>query len=215
MRRDLVTGASAVLVLTLALGLGYPLLVTGAAQVAFPARADGSLIRTAGGRVVGSKLIGQALADPVVGQGGKPALDKIGNPRTTPDARYFQTRPSATTPADNAAASAFSNLGPNGTATLSAIQANIQAYVALERPYVPGLSAAGVPVDAAGSSASGVDPDISLANARIQAHRVAGVRHLPLARVLGLIARYTDGRTLGIFGEPGVNVLELDLALDR
>ncbi len=199
MRRDLITGTCAVIVLTIVLGLGYPLLVTGLAQVALPAAADGSLIRTPAGRVVGSRLIGQAFTDP---QG-------------RPDRRYFQTRPSATTPADNAAATTFSNLGPNSVATLRAIQANIQAYVALERPYVPGLSAAAVPVDAADSSASGVDPDISLANARIQAHRVAAVRHLPLGRVMGLIAHYTDGRTLGVFGEPGVNVLELDLALDR
>lgn len=199
MRRDLITSSRAVIVLTLVLGLGFPLLVTGGAQVAFPAQAGGSLITGAAGRVVGSKLIGQAFTD----AHGKP------------DPRYFQTRPSATTPADNAAATTFSNLGPNGTATLAAIRANIQAYLALERPYFPGLPAAGVPVDAANSSASGVDPDISLANARIQAHRVAAVRHLPLARVMGLISRYTDARTLGIFGEPGVNVLELDLALDR
>ena len=199
MRRDLVTATLAVVVLTLVLGLGYPLLLTGAAQVAFPARADGSLIRTSAGRVVGSKLIGEAFTD----AGGKP------------DPRYFQSRPSATTPADNAAATTFSNLGPNSTATLRAIDANIAAYLALEGPYVPGLRAAGVPVDAADSSASGIDPDISLANARIQAHRVAAVRLLPLARVMRLVARYTDGRALGVFGEPGVNVLELDLALDR
>jgi potassium-transporting ATPase KdpC subunit len=193
MRRDIVSSALAVAVLTVMLGLGYSLLMTGAAQLVFPSQANGELIRI-DGRVVGSKRIGQSFA---------------GNPA------YFQSRPSATTPADNAAASTFSNLGPNNTATEKEIAANIQAYLKLEQPYVPGLDAAGVPVDAADTSASGVDPDISLANARIQAHRVAAVRHLSLAVVDGLIAGNTDGRSLGILGEPGVNVLELNLAVDR
>jgi K+-transporting ATPase ATPase C chain len=214
MRRDLISSALAIVVLTLLLGLAYPLLVTGVAQVVFPGQANGSQVKV-NGRVVGSKRIGQSFADPVIGKDGKPQLDMSGNPVTTPDPRYFQTRPSATVPADNAAATAFSNLGPNNTATEQAIAANIKAYLALERPYVPGLSAARVPVDAADSSASGIDPDISRANAEIQAHRVAAVRHVPLAAVSRLIASNTDGRTLGIFGEPGVNVLELNLALDR
>jgi K+-transporting ATPase ATPase C chain len=214
MRRDLISSALAMVVLTLLLGLAYPLVVTGVSQVVFPSQANGSQVKVAG-KVVGSKRIGQSFADPVVGADGKPKLDANGNPVTTPDPRYFQTRPSATLPPDNAGATAFSNLGPNNTATEQAIAANIKAYLALESPYVPGLDAAAVPVDAADSSASGIDPDISLANARIQAHRVAAVRHLSLAAVAGLISRNTDGRTLGIFGEPGVNVLELNLALDR
>jgi K+-transporting ATPase ATPase C chain len=214
MRRDLISSALAIVVLTLLLGLAYPLLVTGVAQVVFPGQANGSQV-TFKGRVVGSRRIGQSFADPVIGADGKPRLDMSGNRVTTPDPRYFQTRPSATVPADNAAATAFSNLGPNNTATEQAIAANIKAYLALEQPYVPGLTAARVPVDAADSSASGIDPDISRANADIQAHRVAAVRHLPLAAVSRLISSHTDGRTLGIFGEPGVNVLELNLALDR
>jgi len=193
MRRDLVTSALALLVLTLLLGVAYPLAVTGVSQLAFPGQANGELIHV-DGKVVGSKLIGQSSR---------------GNPR------YFQSRPSATTPADNPAATTFSNLGPNARATEEEIQANIQAYLKLEGPFLAGLHPSDVPVDAADTSASGIDPDISLANARIQAHRVAVVRHLRLSVVSALIAPNMDGRTLGILGEPGVNVLELNLALDR
>ncbi|HEU0318069.1 MAG TPA: potassium-transporting ATPase subunit C, partial [Solirubrobacteraceae bacterium] len=213
MRRDLLTSVLALVVLTVVLGLGYPLLTTAVSQLAFPDQANGELVKVAG-KVVGSKRIGQSFADPVIGKDGKPELDKNGNPVTKPDPRYFQGRPSATTPPANAAASTFSNLGPNNVATKAAIDANIQGYLALERPYVPGLSPATVPVDAANSSASGLDPDISLANADLQAHRVAAVRHLALAAVRRLIAASTDARSLGILGEPGVNVLELNLALD-
>jgi len=214
MRRDVITSAIAVVVLTILLGLVYPLAVTGISQVAFPGRADGSQIKV-GGKVVGSRLVGQQFADVVTAPGGKPKLDKAGNPVTSPDPRYFQSRPSATAPPDNAAGTAFSNLGPNSVATEQAIAANLQAYVQLERPYVPGLIAARVPVDAVNSSASGVDPDISAANAGIQAHRIAAVRHLSLAAVMRLVSSHTHGREIGIFGEPGVNVLELNLALDR
>jgi K+-transporting ATPase ATPase C chain len=215
MKRDIITSAIGILVLTLVLGILYPLVITGVSQVAFPGNANGQQI-TLHGRLVGSKIIGQQFADPVISkETGKVELDKNGNPVTTPDARYFQTRPSATVPADNAAATTFSNLGPNNVATEQAIAANIQAYIALEKPYVPGLTAARVPVDAADSSASGIDPDISVANADIQAHRVAAVRHLSLTRVHALISTYTHGRGLGFSGEPGVNVLELNLALDR
>jgi K+-transporting ATPase ATPase C chain len=214
MRRDIITSALAMIVLTIFLGLGYPLVVTGVSQVVFPSQANGELVKVAG-KVVGSKRIGVNFADPVIAKNGKPELDKNGNPVTNPDPRYFQTRPSATTPPDNAAASTFSNLGPNNVATEQAIAANISGYLALEKPYVPGLTAAGVPVDAADSSASGIDPDISVANAEIQAHRVAAVRRLPLGTVMRLISENMDGRSLGIFGEPGVNVLELNVALDR
>jgi K+-transporting ATPase ATPase C chain len=213
MKRDITTSAIGIVVLTLLCGILFPLLITGVSQVAFPGNADGQQIKVAG-KLVGSKIIGQQFATQVV-KSGKPQVDKNGNPVTTPDPRYFQSRPSATVPPYNAAATAFSNLGPNNTATEQAIAANLQAYIALEKPYVPGLSAAKVPVDGANSSASGVDPDISVANAGIQAHRIAAVRHLSLTQVGRLISTYTHGRGLGFSGEPGVNVLALNLALDR
>jgi K+-transporting ATPase ATPase C chain len=145
------------------------------------------------GRFVGSRLIGQDFkADP----------------------RYFQARPSTAT-SYNPAATAFTNLGPNSHKARDAFASSLHRYLALERRFDPGLNARDVPVDAVTSSASGVDPHISQANAAIQAHRVASVRRLPLATVARLIARHTDGRFLGVIGEPGVNVLELNLALDR
>ena len=213
MKRDIVTSAIGILVLTLFLGILYPLLITGISQVAFPGNADGQKVYV-NGKLVGSKIIGQNFARQVV-KNGKPVLDKNGNPVTVPDPRYFQTRPSATVPPNNAAATTFSNLGPNNVATEQAIAANIKAYLALEEPYDRGLTAAKVPVDAANTSASGIDPDISTANADIQAHRIAAVRHLPMSTVLRLISQYTTGRGLGFSGEPGVDVLELNLALDR
>ena len=213
MKRDIVTSVIGIVVLTLLCGILYPLVITGVSQVAFPGNANGQKVYV-GGKLVGSKIIGQQFADQVV-KHGKPVLDKNGNPVTTPDPRYFQGRPSATVPPNNAAATTFSNLGPNNTATEQAIASNIQAYLALEKVYVPDLTAAKVPVDAANSSASGIDPDISVANADIQAHRVAAVRHLSLPQVDQLVSKYTHGRGLGFSGEPGVNVLKLNLALDR
>jgi potassium-transporting ATPase KdpC subunit len=213
MKRDLITSAIGILVLTLLCGVLYPLVITGVGQVAFPGNANGQQIKL-GGKLVGSKIIGQQFATQVV-KNGKALVDKSGNPVTVADPGYFQSRPSATVPPYNAAATTFSNLGPNSTATEQEIAGNIQAYIALERPYVPGLTAAKVPVDAANSSGSGVDPDISVANADIQAHRISAVRHLSLSRVHRLISAYTHGRGLGFSGEPGVNVLELNLALDR
>jgi len=212
-RRDITTSAIGILVLTLIFGILYPLAITGISQLAFPGNANGQQVKVAG-KLVGSKIIGQQFTTQVV-KNGKPQVDKNGNPVTVPDPKYFQSRPSATVPPDNAAATAFSNLGPNSVATEQAISANIQAYLALEKPYNPGLSAAKVPVDAADTSASGIDPDISPANAAIQAHRIAAIRKLPLTQVDQLIARYTHGRGLGFSGEPGVNVLQLNLALDR
>jgi potassium-transporting ATPase KdpC subunit len=213
MRRDIITATLAILVLTLLLGVVYPLLVTGVSQVAFPGNANGQKVYV-NGKLAGSKIIGQQFTDQVV-KNGKPQVDKSGNPVTTPDPRYFQSRPSATVPADNAAATAFSNLGPNSKLLEQAIASNIQAYVALERPYDASLTKSQVPVDAVDTSASGVDPDISVANAEIQAHRVAAVRRLSLTQVDQLISKYTHGRGLGFSGEPGVNVLELNLALNR
>jgi K+-transporting ATPase ATPase C chain len=212
-RRNALTAGLAMLVMTILLGVIYPLVVTGISQIAFPGNANGQQVKV-DGKLVGSKIIGQQFAIQVI-KNGKPKVDQNGNPVTTPETKYFQTRPSATVPADNDAATTFSNLGPNNVATEQEITANIKAYLALEKPYDTGLTTARVPVDAANSSASGVDPDISAANARIQAHRVAAVRHLSLSKVMQLISQYTTGRSLGIFGEPGVNVLDLNLALDR
>jgi K+-transporting ATPase ATPase C chain len=221
MRKDIVTSAIGIVVLTLICGILYPLVVTGASQLAFPGNANGQKVYV-NGKLRGSKIIGQAFEVQPTGKNGKPATTKTGGPVLNPDPKYFQSRPSATgepyinagTP-DNAAGTSFSNLGPNNTATEQAIAANIQSYIALEKPYVPDLSVAKVPVDAVNTSASGIDPDISVANADIQAHRVAAVRHLSLSQVNSLVSTYTHGRGLGFSGEPGVNVLLLNLALDR
>jgi K+-transporting ATPase ATPase C chain len=218
--RDTITAILAVIVFAILLGLVYPLVVTGVSQVAFPGNADGQQIHL-DGKVVGSKIIGQSFASPVLGKNGKPE-EKEGELVTEPDPRYFQSRPSATEGgAYNAAASTFSNHGPNSVKTKEADEENIKAYLELNKDpttkseYDPGLTVAKIPVDAVNSSASGLDPEISKANAWIQAYRIASVRHLSLATVDGLIAQYTSGRGLGFSGEEGVNVLELNLALDR
>jgi K+-transporting ATPase ATPase C chain len=204
--KELSTAAIAILVLTVMLGVAYPLVMTGISQVAFPNKADGSQIKV-GGKVVGSRLIAKAF---VIDTGKK---DSDGNPITRPDPRYFQPRPSQTD--YSATASAFSNRGPNQITARFFYRDQLNAYLALEGRFNPGLTKAKVPVDAVTTSASGVDPHISQANARIQAHRIASVRRLPLSRVNALIDANTDGRFLGVFGEPGVNVLELNLALDK
>jgi potassium-transporting ATPase KdpC subunit len=204
--KELVTAAIAIVVLTVLLGVGYPLVMTGIAQVAFPNKADGSQIK-ADGKVVGSRLIAKAF---VIDTGKK---DSDGNPITKPDPKYFQPRPSQTR--YSATSTSFSNRGPNSAVGRFFFRDALASYLDLERRYDPGLTSAGVPVDAVTTSASGVDPDISQANARIQAHRIAAVRRLALARVDRLIDDHTDGRFLGVIGEPGVNVLELNLALDK
>jgi len=193
LRKDFIRAARAMVVLTVFLGILYPLVVTGVSQVAFPGNANGQQVFV-NGKLVGSKIIGQNFRG---------------------DPRYFQGRPAATTPANNAAATSFSNYGPNSTITEAAFTKNIAAYIRLNGRYYPGgLTAAKVPVDAANTSASGVDPQISVRNADIQAYRIAAVRQIPLATVHRLISRYTSGRGLGFSGEPGVDVLELNLALD-
>jgi len=193
LRKDFIRAARAMVVLTVFLGILYPLVVTGVSQVAFPGNANGQQVFV-NGKLVGSKIIGQNFRG---------------------DPRYFQGRPSATTPANNAAATSFSNYGPNSIITEAAFTKNIAAYIRLNGRYYPGgLTAAKVPVDAANTSASGVDPQISVRNADIQAYRIAAVRQIPLATVHRLISRYTSGRGLGFSGEPGVDVLELNLALD-
>jgi K+-transporting ATPase ATPase C chain len=195
MRRDLIASIIAAVTFTVLLGLAYPLITTGVSQVVFPNKSDGSQVKL-DGEVVGSKLIGQSF------MAGK-----------DPDPKYFQPRPSVTTYSGDL--TFFNNLGPNNRALMRQFKGYIQTYLALNRPSDPTLTTEDIPVDAITSSASGVDPHISQANARIQAHRIAAVRHFPLDRVNELIDDHTDGRALGLLGEPGVNVLELNVALDE
>jgi potassium-transporting ATPase KdpC subunit len=219
MKRDIVTSVIGIVVFTVLLGVVYPLFVTGVGQVAFPGNANGQQIHL-DGKLVGSKIIGQNFGTPVLEKNGKVKVVK-GAVVTEVDPRYFQTRPSATEGgAYNAAASTFSNHGPNSTRTEEADAENIKSYLELntapnKQEYDPGLTVAKIPVDAVNTSGSNLDPEISQANAWIQAHRIAAVRHLSLAEVDSLIAKYTSGRGLGFSGERGVNVLELNLALDR
>ena len=181
---------------TLLTGIAYPLAMTGIAQVVFPAQANGSLIER-DGHVVGSRLIGQAFAG-----------DK-----------YFHGRPSATTDTDpndatktvaapyNAQNSSGSNLGPTSKALVDRVKEDVDKLKA-ENPRV-------IPVDLVTTSGSGLDPDITPAAAAFQIPRVAKARNMPEAAVVDLVARFTQGRTLGVIGEPRVNVLELNLALDE
>jgi K+-transporting ATPase ATPase C chain len=192
MLRELRSGLIALVVLTVAFGIALPALFTGFAQVAFKSQANGSLI-TRNGQVVGSRLAAQSFAKP----------------------QYFHERPSATAPAYNAGATTFANLGPTNPDLAKNVRTAADAILKLESPYNPGLKIGDIPVDAVTTSASGIDPDISPAYARLQSKRVAAVRHLSLATVQGLVANSTDGRSLGLLGEPGVNVLELNLALDK
>ena len=181
MKKNLITSAIAVIVFTLLLGVAYPLVMTGVAQVGWPKKARGDM----------------ALI----------AKDTKGNPR------YFAPRPSATDYNPNA--TFFSNRGPNQASAGFFYRDQLKAYLRLNGPYNPGLTAAKVPSDAVETSASGVDPHISKANAEIQARRIAAVRRLPLSRVHALIEANTDGRSLGVLGEPGVNTTTLNQALDR
>jgi len=184
--------AIAVVVLTLVFGVAYPVLFTGFSQLVFSDKADGSMIER-NGKIVGSKLAAQAFTKP----------------------QYFHPRPSATSPEYNAAATTFANLGPTNPDLAKAVRQRVQAILKLELPYNPGLQIGDIPVDAVTTSASGIDPQISPANAHLQSARVAKVRGLSPERVSQLIDQSTDGRWLGIFGEPAVNVLELNLALDQ
>lgn len=175
------------LVLTVVTGVLYPLVATGLSRLAFRHQADGSLIEK-DGKPVGSELIGQSFDDP----------------------RYFWGRPSATSPNPyNGASSAGSNQGPNNPALIDAVKQRIAALKAAD----PGNTAS-VPVDLVTASASGLDPDISPAAAQYQLVRVARLRKLDPQQVLMLIRQHTQGRQLGVLGEPRVNVLELNLALD-
>ncbi|HVJ21543.1 MAG TPA: potassium-transporting ATPase subunit KdpC [Polyangiaceae bacterium] len=173
--------------LTVLTGVAYPLLVTAVAQAAFPSQTNGSLIEK-DGKVLGSKLIGQPFDDP----------------------RYFWSRPSATTPAYNGGASSGSNLGPLNPALRAAVKARVEALRAAD----PG-NAAPVPVDLVTASGSGLDPHISPAAALYQVKRVAERRGLAEQRLKDFVQLHVEGRQLGVLGEPVVNVLELNLALDQ
>ena len=190
--RNLVSSVLVIVVVTAVFGFGYPALMTGFASVAFPHQAGGSLIHR-NGKIVGSKLAAQAFTSP----------------------KYFHERPSGTSPAYNAAGTTFLNLGPTNPDFAKLVADNAQAILKLERPYNPGLTIHQIPVDAVTTSGSGIDPDISPVYAALQSRRVAAVRHLPLATVQKLIKQNTDGRSWGFFGEPGVNVLDLNIALDK
>jgi K+-transporting ATPase ATPase C chain len=175
--------------LSVVTGLLYPLLVTGLAKAVFPRQAAGSLLRDDTGQVIGSSLIGQNFSDP----------------------KYFWGRPSATSPMPyNAANSGGSNQGPLNPALIDAVKSRIEALKAAD----PGNTAP-IPVDLVSASASGLDPHISLAAALYQAGRVARLRGLSDDAMSTLLADHTEGRLLGVLGEPRVNVLQLNLALER
>lgn len=185
--RQLKPAFLATLVFTLICGVAYPLLSTAVGQVAFGDKADGSLIRR-NGVVVGSKLLGQSFTSP----------------------KYFHPRPSAAGAGYDGSASSGSNLGPLSTDLLTAVEERVAAYRTENGLGVTAM----VPVDAVTASASGLDPHISIANARLQIGRVATARRLDAAVVAHLVQQYTEGRQLLVLGEPGVNVVELNLALD-
>jgi K+-transporting ATPase ATPase C chain len=211
MRRELTASIIAAVAFTVIFGLAYPLITTGFAQVLFGSQADGSRVER-DGETVGSKLIAQsfqtreAIPRAERGKFGKKAVK-------TPDERYFQPRPSVT--GYSGKVTFFNNLGPNNKELSQLFAGYLDTYLSLEGSFTPGLEAGDVPVDAVTTSGSGVDPQISVANARIQANRVAEVRDFTLNRVNELIDENTDERDLGVLGEPGVNVLELNLALDE
>jgi K+-transporting ATPase ATPase C chain len=188
MRRQLVPALMMTIALTILTGLAYPLVVTGVAQGVFSSRANGSLVKV-NGTVVGSSLLGQNFTH----------------------SKYFQPRPSVAGDGYDGLSSSASNLGPSNPALLKTVKDRAVAYRRLN-----GMAAdAKVPVDAVTASASGLDPDISIANARLQVARVARVRSLPLATVLAAVGRHTENRQWGFLGERVVNVLELNLDLDR
>ncbi|MGZ0066814.1 potassium-transporting ATPase subunit KdpC [Microbacterium arborescens] len=194
-RASLRTSAVAVramVVLTLVLGVGYTLLIS-LVGLALPAQANGSLLRDAEGQVVGSSLIGQSFTD----------ADGEALPQ------YFQSRPSAAGDGYDAAASSGSNLGPNNADLVAAIEERRTAIADRE-----GVDVSDVPADAVTASASGLDPHISLEYAELQVARVASERGLSDAEVRDLVAEHTAGRDLGFLGEPRVDVVELNLALD-
>lgn len=194
LRRQLFTALKVTIALLVLTCGGYPAAVWAVGQVAFKHQADGSFVH-ANGKVVGSSLLGQSFTD------------KDGNPL----ARYFQPRPSAAGTGYDATSSGGSNLGPSNTKLWDEVRARVIAYRRLN-DLAPN---AGVPIDAVTASGSGLDPDISIANALLQSSRVARERGLPRATVVKLVHAHTDGRPWGILGEKTVNVLDLNLALDK
>ena len=188
MFRSFVPALRMLIVLTALTGIAYPLLITGIAKVAFPREAAGSLV-VVDGKAMGSRLIGQPFTDP----------------------KYFWSRPSATSPQPyNGASSSGSNQGPRNPALADAVKDRVQALHDAD-PDNKAL----VPIDLVTASGSGLDPHISVAAAEYQRHRVAKARGLSEEAVERLIVANTQGRTFGILGEPRVNVLELNLALDH
>lgn len=186
--RNLRPALSLLIAMTLLLGIVYPLVITGLARIAFPTQAAGSLIES-DGKLIGSRLIGQNFSDP----------------------RYFWGRPSATAPQPyNALASSGSNLGPLNPALIEAVNSNARRLRVADPDNL-----APIPVELVTASASGLDPEISPAAATYQAGRVARARGIPLTTVQALIAAHVQGRVLGFLGEPRINVLELNLALDK
>jgi K+-transporting ATPase ATPase C chain len=187
------TALRALLILTVVLGVGYPLLITGIGQLALPAQANGSLVRS-DGAVVGSALIGQSFTD------------ADGN--ALPE--WFQSRPSAAGAGYDGGASSGSNYGPENPDLISAIQSRRSAIESLES-----VAASEIPADALTASASGLDPHISPAYALLQVPRVAEARGIPETQVRALVASFIQGRDLGYLGDPTVNVLELNIALAK
>jgi K+-transporting ATPase ATPase C chain len=188
MLTDLRRGVVALVAFTVLVGLAYPLLVFGIGRVAFGGATEGSLVRGADGRVAGSRLIGQAFDAP----------------------GYFWGRPSAAGDGYDAGASGASNLGPTSRRLAGDVSERVRALLAAD----PDRTAADIPAELATASGSGLDPHISPAAAEFQVERVAAARRLDPALVRDLVRRHTEGRDLGVLGEPRVNVLELNLALD-
>jgi len=185
--KNLLTALLMTVVTTVLLGLVYPLVVTGLAQVIFPEQANGSLIRSSDGTVIGSSLIGQPFSSP----------------------GYFRSRPSAAgANGYDASGSSGSNLGPTNQKLLDRVQADVKKLQA-ENPGKP------VPIDLVTTSGSGLDPHITPAAADFQVPRVARERHLTEEQIRAVVARHTAGRQFGFLGEPTVNVLELNLELDQ
>jgi K+-transporting ATPase ATPase C chain len=182
----------ATIVLAVITGLLYPLVMTGFAQIAFSGKADGSVVKV-DGQTVGSALIGQTWQGP----------------------QWFYGRPSAISDPYDASTSSGSNLGPRSRALADAIKQRVRAIMKIEGPYHPGLGPSEIPVDLLTASGSGLDPEISPEAAMFQAPRIAAVRRLPLTQIQALIWDHTAGRTLGLLGEPRVNVLLLNLALQH
>lgn len=206
--RQYVAALRALLALTVIFGLAYPLALTGIAQVGFNGNADGSLV-TVDGKTRGSDLIGQAFTQPVL-KNGKAQKDADGNPVVEADPRYFQSRPSAAGLGYDPLSTSASNLGPENEDLIANVKERRATAAELD-----GVDPASVPPDALLASGSGLDPHISPAYATQQVTRIARERNLSEQQVTDLVAENTQGRTLGFIGEPRVNVLKLNLALDK